>query len=256
MFGATPSGLITFNLMEPTRRRYWLRGHDLDDGMGWVFHDGAELHSVSVPGFQSHSLSVSEARIERVAADLEIDLPPPSKRPEVFPIPAEILPMVRRHLCELRDGGETFLLDPVRDVLRLLIPCWLRQNARGSGKRVSLRVRDIAARRCLELIENQALRQLPNDVLLDACKVSERTLQYAIRDRFGMTPHEFIKARRLAKTRLALRRADHGNDTVGDIAAQFGFWHLGRFAAEYRKAFGELPSETLQTQDYPASQQM
>lgn len=246
MFGATPSGLITFNLMEPTRRRYWMRGHDLDDGMGWAFAEGAELYSVSVPGFQSHSLSVSEVRIERVAADLEIDLPPPSKRPEAFPIPAEVLPMVRQSLCELRDGSETFLVDPVRDVLRLLIPCWLRQNARGSRKRVSLRSRDMAACRCIELIENQDLQQLPDFVLSDACGVSERTLQYAIQERFGMTPHQFIKAMRLAKARLALRRADHDKDTVGNIATQFGFWHLGRFAAEYRRAFGELPSKTLE----------
>jgi AraC family ethanolamine operon transcriptional activator len=75
--------------------------------------------------------------------------------------------------------------------------------------------------------------------------VSERTLQYAFRDRFGLTPAAFIKARRLAAVSAMLKRADAELATVGDIAAQFGFWHSGQFAADYKRAFGELPSDTL-----------
>jgi AraC family transcriptional regulator, ethanolamine operon transcriptional activator len=33
--------------------------------------------------------------------------------------------------------------------------------------------------------------------------------------------------------------------TIGDIANTWGFWHMGQFAADYRRQFGELPSETL-----------
>ena len=32
--------------------------------------------------------------------------------------------------------------------------------------------------------------------------------------------------------------------TVTEIAMQFGFWHLGRFAGTYAAAFGCTPSET------------
>jgi AraC family ethanolamine operon transcriptional activator len=31
---------------------------------------------------------------------------------------------------------------------------------------------------------------------------------------------------------------------VQDIAARWGFWHLSHFANDYRRMFGELPSET------------
>jgi transcriptional regulator GlxA family with amidase domain len=33
--------------------------------------------------------------------------------------------------------------------------------------------------------------------------------------------------------------------TVADAAIAAGFTHLGRFAAEYRRRFGERPSQTL-----------
>jgi AraC-like DNA-binding protein len=33
--------------------------------------------------------------------------------------------------------------------------------------------------------------------------------------------------------------------TVTEIATGFGFLELGRFSVEYRKAFGESPSQTL-----------
>jgi AraC-like DNA-binding protein len=33
---------------------------------------------------------------------------------------------------------------------------------------------------------------------------------------------------------------------VSDIAARYGFFHLGHFAEGYRRRFGETPSETRQ----------
>ncbi len=43
----------------------------------------------------------------------------------------------------------------------------------------------------------------------------------------------------------ALLSADPKVTTVTDIATAHGFFELGQFAARYRKAFGEVPSQTL-----------
>ncbi|MCP4898634.1 MAG: helix-turn-helix domain-containing protein [bacterium] len=32
---------------------------------------------------------------------------------------------------------------------------------------------------------------------------------------------------------------------IADTANNWGFWHVGQFAADYRRHFGELPSQTL-----------
>ena len=59
-----------------------------------------------------------------------------------------------------------------------------------------------------------------------------------------MGPKRFLLLRRMHLARRALREAP-ADATVTDIATEFGFWELGRFAVEYKALFGEAPSETL-----------
>ena len=50
---------------------------------------------------------------------------------------------------------------------------------------------------------------------------------------------------RLSQARQALLSANCKLMTVTEIATSFGFVELGRFSVEYRKVFGESPSQTL-----------
>jgi AraC-like DNA-binding protein len=75
--------------------------------------------------------------------------------------------------------------------------------------------------------------------------VSLRTLQRCFANYFQMTPCGYLKILRYNRARRAL--LEHGLSTrsVTRIATDNGFCHLGRFAAEYRDLFGELPRDTL-----------
>jgi AraC family transcriptional regulator, ethanolamine operon transcriptional activator len=42
-----------------------------------------------------------------------------------------------------------------------------------------------------------------------------------------------------------LLRADPRSTRVIDVATEWGFWHMGHFAHDYRVMFGEAPSQTL-----------
>jgi AraC-like DNA-binding protein len=73
---------------------------------------------------------------------------------------------------------------------------------------------------------------------------SPRTLQYSFIEVLGITPLAYIKAVRLNAARRAIKGARQGRQDIGDIAFQYGFTHLSRFARDYKQAFGELPSQT------------
>ena len=73
---------------------------------------------------------------------------------------------------------------------------------------------------------------------------SRRKLNYCFQDVLGTSPTQYLRALRLNGVRRGLREAG-GGATVQDVAARWGFWHLGQFSLDYKKHFFELPSETL-----------
>ena len=76
-----------------------------------------------------------------------------------------------------------------------------------------------------------------------AAGVSWRTLDNAFREPFGVPPKQYLQATRLDGVRKELRRRG-SSAKIADIANHWGFWHMGQFASDYRRHFGELPSET------------
>ena len=75
--------------------------------------------------------------------------------------------------------------------------------------------------------------------------LSERGLRNAFYGVRGVSPRRAMLAERLEAVRRALTRPGAGATTVTGAATDFGFYELGRFAAAYRQAYGEAPSDTL-----------
>ena len=75
--------------------------------------------------------------------------------------------------------------------------------------------------------------------------VSERRLREAFVDEFSQAPSRFFRDWALQQARLRLLRGEPSRVTVTGIGNDLGFFHLGRFAGNYRALFGETPSATL-----------
>lgn len=89
----------------------------------------------------------------------------------------------------------------------------------------------------------------------DLCRelgVSRRTLQYSFQEVLGINPVRFLRAMRLNGVRRDLKSEARPTRPVQDIAARWGFWHLGHFVTDYKRMFGELPSETLRRKRRPS----
>ena len=99
-------------------------------------------------------------------------------------------------------------------------------------------------RRLEEFIEAHWQEAITIDRLAAEVGVSARAIFRAFERSRGYSPMAFAKAIRLRRARAILMLGDPG---VSVTAAAFksNFASPGRFARDYREAFGELPSETI-----------
>ena len=77
-----------------------------------------------------------------------------------------------------------------------------------------------------------------------ASGVPGRTLFKHFKEYRGVSPMNYLRTARFEKVRDELRRSEP-DGCVMEIAMHWGFEHMGRFAVEYRRRFGESPSHTL-----------
>ena len=80
--------------------------------------------------------------------------------------------------------------------------------------------------------------------LAEEVSVSVRSLQEGFRRSLDTTPMKYLRHLRLERVHDELRAAEPGSVSVAEVAARWGFFHPGRFAAVYRSEFAERPSDT------------
>ncbi|WP_200932571.1 helix-turn-helix domain-containing protein [Pseudorhodoferax sp. Leaf267] len=83
------------------------------------------------------------------------------------------------------------------------------------------------------------------DDLCQRLHLTPRTLHNHFLATVGTAPADFLRTVRLNACRRELRQAGPGPVHVQDVAAQWGFFHMGRFSQAYKALFDELPSQTL-----------
>lgn len=76
------------------------------------------------------------------------------------------------------------------------------------------------------------------------CGVAGRTLNKHFRAFLGLSPMQYLQRLRLAAVRETLL-AGNPDLSVTEAAKRYRFHHFGRFASQYRRCFGESPSDTL-----------
>jgi AraC family ethanolamine operon transcriptional activator len=97
-------------------------------------------------------------------------------------------------------------------------------------------------------VESYLLNNLDQPITLkELCEqfyATKSPLSYAFQEVLGMSPLAYLKILRLHAIRRVLKYADP-DTTIISLMHQFGFWHAGRFSLDYKKLFGESPSDTL-----------
>jgi AraC family ethanolamine operon transcriptional activator len=128
-----------------------------------------------------------------------------------------------------------------------LIDALVGSLSKGSAIEVAATARqhqDLAVR-FEALLETQPERYPPMAEICAALSVSTRTLCDCCEEQLGMGPTEYLRRRRMQLVNRALRNGGSDAASTSAVARRYGFRNLGRFAANYRALFGELPSATF-----------
>lgn len=98
-------------------------------------------------------------------------------------------------------------------------------------------------RRVEEYLREHVGEPVCADQLAMIAGVSLRSLYAGFRDHCGVSPLQYLRNLRLDRARQAL--LDEPDSNIACVALRWGFGHLGRFSADYRKRFGESPSQSV-----------
>ena len=114
--------------------------------------------------------------------------------------------------------------------------------------------RRVVVERAAAYVRAHSDSRVPLKTLCRVVGMSERGLRNAFYGVHGVSPKRWIVAERLRLARRALLgSSNRSGETVTSVATNCGFYELGRFAATYRVAFGEAPSETLRRGSFSPS---
>ena len=202
----------------------------------------------SAPGFAGFVFSIHHDFLQETCEMLEfnVDFRKLISQDEVFPHSEPLVQHLRFRahsaLNSLRnsdgsDAVEFLCLSASELILGFLAKGWANEPKSSRKERCR------ATKVIREYLEDADTLPLTVAELCTKNGVSAPTLYRAFQDEFGVGPKQYMQFRRLNGVRdLLLRKSDRSS--IVDAANTWGFWHMGQFAADYRRHFGELPSRT------------
>ncbi|PCD01115.1 XylDLEGF operon transcriptional activator XylS [Halopseudomonas pelagia] len=99
--------------------------------------------------------------------------------------------------------------------------------------------------RVVQFIDNNIKENIGIERMAELALMSPRSLYTLFEKHAGTTPKNYIRNRKLECVRARLSDPSANVRSVTEVALDYGFFHLGRFAENYRSTYLEHPSDTL-----------
>jgi AraC-like DNA-binding protein len=249
---AVPPGMILVALPGPAEPAAVLGGISVGPHEIMTLGPGERLHMRSYGRYRWSGIWVPATDLARYGSAIT---------GAAFPIPAGVLrwrlrPAIGRHLRHLHSAaigfvegrsGALFDRETAHGLEQQLIEALVDGLAKGSvieAPPETRKHRDLAFR-FEALLMSEPERAFRIAQICAALGASEKILRLACEEQLGRAPIEYARRRRMELAHRALRRGNPETASIADLALRYGFRGLGRFAADYRAVYGELPSATL-----------
>ena len=247
--GHTPANVLSLGIPDPGAYEFRWCNEWASGGQIINFSLDSGFDGTCGAGFSGCAISFHHDLLQRTLESLElnIDLQDLLCRDEVWPHSGAVAGYLRHHILaafnSARFSEHLETMDFFNFSAAALVLKFLAKN-RPKAKTPSIKVRRQATRNAMQLLEDENDLPLTVSELCSKTGVSAPTLYRSFQEQFGIGPKQYIQIRRLCGVRQQLL-SGHDAASIADAANNWGFWHMGQFAADYRQHFGELPSETL-----------
>ncbi len=248
---AVHAGYVGFVLAE--RPQTWC-GMEIKPPTLLIMRPGREMRSILLPGFRSLEFYLKESDLlghplGKMLCHNRLD-------PERSVVPLNNLMATRlRNVANLvfsdsgtpggvsdamivKEATQNRILDLLESIIRLHFDI---SPSTHDGKRKQPR-NSILAIAALEKIERFDPTSVSVADLCDRLGVSRRSLELSFANTLGVSPGQYLLAYRLNSARRNLVAT---GGPVSESASLAGFQDGSRFSYQYRRLFGELPSQTL-----------
>ena len=230
-----------------------LNGEPLTPGNLLAFGGSAEVAGASGAPLQCGMLSIVPGALGRTATALGITSRPPGegefrvasvddrgRLSRAFDLLSDTAGHHQDAVLATREAGA---------MERAFLEIAVRSLAGDPGRSPSYQSARLTSARIVRTCEDYARKWRYQDVTLAglcaASGVSERRVRSAFYECYQMSPTAYLRVAALNAVRRDLIEGPRLRDAVSRAAADWGFWHLSRFAAQYRVLFGESPRHTL-----------
>lgn len=199
---------------------------------------------VSSPRLVGFVIQISVEMLIQECALHRIDNPAPETLLDTIPGHESLLLACARQLLELRDQPESVakarMVLPLEASILSLLASLVSSAKTDTSLNEPLAPQAIHVQNALGFFESHLGDSINLTDLCRACNVSARTLQVAFQTVMQQSPLQVLQDMRLTRLNQLLRQ----RVAVSQACDQVGLQPSGRMAANYKRLFGELPSET------------
>lgn len=240
--GCAPAGLLSFGIPNCGLRDWYARRLEAPAIVNFNHRSGFD--AVSQADFSAITFSMSEEWLQQIAQDLGIPLLDQLLAPQpgaMIQHQASVGTLHRRIQQQL--GSQQPRLDEDWETAIAVDLLLAALNDQGVEDKSTLPARTSGVTAALAYIEEHRYDAITVTEICRNVGVPWRSLDRGFKERFGVGPKAYLMRQRLAGVYRELS-SGLGNIQISSTANAWGFWHMGQFASDYRKMFGELPSDT------------
>jgi len=243
--GTSVPGYITFVIWDPSIFFIW-RKYDMNKGMIGVLWKN-EHQSVTGADLKGLPISIEENYFEKICQNAGyFELYDKLKKSEILYVSEIHLIQIRNLVKYVTEQGkldDNLLYQLVEEkLIGLLMNCLLESLPN------KIRI-DKTCQKFSKIIDYIHGNLSEITTIYQICEntnIPERTIRRLINKKYDLSPKNYLNKLRLNEVRKNLKsNTKHFN--ISQAANDYNFWHMGQFGRDYKRLFGELPSDTLKS---------